>query len=48
MVTCKKKHKKMNRIMNNTMKKTRISHFTLFFAAGLRPHRTTPLQNTRL
>ena len=35
MVTCKKKHKKMNRIMNNTMKKTRISHFTLFFAAGL-------------
>mgnify|MGYP004544893673 FL=1 len=35
MVTCRKKHKKMNRIMNNTMKKTRISHFTLFFAAGL-------------
>lgn len=35
MVTCKKKHKKMNRIMNNTMKKTSISHFTLFFAAGL-------------
>lgn len=30
-----KKSKKMNNIMNNTMKRSRISQFTLFFAAGL-------------
>lgn len=30
-----KNRKKMNNIMNNTMKRSRISQFTLFFAAGL-------------
>lgn len=30
-----KQSKKMNNIMNNTMKRSRISQFTLFFAAGL-------------
>ena len=30
-----KKFEKMNNIMNNTMKRSRISQFTLFFAAGL-------------